>query len=277
LSVGVLLVVLLGALLHASWNLLIKAARNKELTTALVYIMAGVLAAFALPFLPAPAPASWPYLAASTVVELIYGALLAAAYRVGDLSHAYPLMRGTAPLLVAIGSVLIVGEQLAPAVWAGIAVMSCAILSLILEARAQRRSTAATGLAVLNAFVIATYTVIDGVGSRKSAAPVAYSLWLFLFIAGPWLAWATARYRRAPWSTLRRELATGCIGGACSLGSYTLALWAMTRAPIAAVAAVRETSIVFGTVLGALILRERVSWARALAVLAIACGAWIIG
>jgi drug/metabolite transporter (DMT)-like permease len=270
-------VVLLGALLHASWNLLIKAGRHKELTTALVYIVAGILSAFALPFLPSPAPASWPYLAASTVTELLYGILLAAAYRIGDLSHAYPLMRGTAPLLVAIGSVFLVGEHLAPPVWAGIAVMSCAILSLILEGRAQRRSAAATGLAVLNAFVIATYTVIDGVGSRKSTAPVAYSLWLSLFIAGPWLAWAVVRHRREPWSALPRELATGCIGGACSLASYTLALWAMTRAPIAAVSAVRETSIVFGTVLGALILRERVSWVRALAVLAIAGGACIIG
>jgi drug/metabolite transporter (DMT)-like permease len=240
-------------------------------------VMAGILSAFALPFLPRPAPASWPYLGASTVAELLYGALLAAAYRVGDLSHAYPLMRGTAPLLVAIGSVFLVGEHLAPSVWAGIAVMSCAILSLILEARTQRQSAAATAIAVLNAFVIATYTVIDGVGSRKSGAPVAYSLWLFLFIAGPWLAWVAVRYRLEPWPTLRRELVTGCIGGACSLGSYTLALWAMTRAPIAAVAAVRETSIVFGTVLGALVLRERVSWTRGLAVLAIACGVWIIG
>src|SRR5437763_917991 len=105
MSIGVLLVVLFGALLHASWNLLVKSRRNKQLATALVYAISGILSGIALPFLPSPSPASWSYLAASTLTELLYGVLLAAAYRVGDLSHAYPLMRGTAPLLVAIGSV----------------------------------------------------------------------------------------------------------------------------------------------------------------------------
>ena len=276
MSIGVLFVVLLGALLHASWNLLVKAGQNKQLSAALVYIAAGVLSALALPFMPGVAPASWPYLAASTVTELLYGALLAAAYHAGDLSHAYPLMRGSAPLLVALGSVLVVGEHLAASVWVGIAVMSCAILSLIFDARSRRQSAAATGFAVLNAFVIATYTVIDGVGSRKSGAPIAYCLWLFLFVGIGWLAWAFLRYRRERRPPLYRELAAGLIGGACSLASYALALWAMTRAPIAAVAAVRETSIVFGTLLGALILRERVTRLRALAVIAIALGAWII-
>jgi drug/metabolite transporter (DMT)-like permease len=277
MSVGVLLVVLLGALLHACWNLLVKSGRNKQLSTALVYLVSGILAGLALPFLPRPAPASWPYLAASTGTELLYGVVLAAAYRAGDLSHAYPLMRGTAPLLVAIGSSLLVGEYPARPVFIGIAVMSGAIMSLIFEARAQRQSAAASALAILNAFLIATYTVIDGVGSRESGHPVAYSLWLSLFIAVPWLVWVSVRYRAQRWRALRAELALGAIGGACSLASYTVALWAMTRAPIAAVAAVRESSIVFGTVLGALILRERVSGVRALAVVAIALGVWIIG
>jgi drug/metabolite transporter (DMT)-like permease len=153
--------------------------------------------------------------------------------------------------------------------------MSCAIFSLIFDARS-RQSAAATGLALLNAVVIAAYTVIDGIGSRKSGAPVAYSLWLFLFIGVPWLFWALLRYRREHRRPAAAEIATALIGGACSLGSYTLALWAMTRAPIAAVAAVRETSIVFGTVLGAVILREHVTWLRATAVLAIASSVWII-
>jgi drug/metabolite transporter (DMT)-like permease len=275
LSLSVLLVVLIGALLHASWNLLVKAGRDKQVTTAVVYISAGVMAGLALPFLARPAPASWPYLAASTVTELLYGIVLAAAYRVGDLSHAYPLMRGTAPLLVALGSTVLVGEHLSASLRIGVAVMSCAIISLIFDARAQPQSAAATALAILNAFLIATYTVIDGVGSRKSNAPVAYSLWLFLFIAVPWLLWMAYRTRR--WSDVRAEILPGLVGGACSLASYTVALWAMTRAPIAAVAAVRETSIVFGLVLGAIVLRERVTWIRAVAVLAIALGVWIIG
>jgi len=277
LSLGVLLVVLFGALLHASWNLLIKSGANRQATTALVYISAGALSACALPFLPRPDPASWPYLLASTLTELLYGVVLAAAYRVGDLSHAYPLMRGTAPLLVAIASTLLAGEPLPRSVGIGVAVMSTAIFSLILDARSRRQSSAATALALLNAGLIATYTVIDGVGSRKSGHAVAYSLWLSTFIAVPWLVAALERFRAQRWAVLRAELRSGVLGGACSLASYTMALWAMTRAPIAAVAAVRESSIVFGTVLGALILHERVSWVRAAAVTAIAGGVWVIG
>jgi drug/metabolite transporter (DMT)-like permease len=277
LSLGILSVVLLGALLHASWNLLVKAAHDKQAATALVYITAGVLSGLALPFFPHPAPASWPYLLASTVTELLYGIILAAAYRIGDLSHAYPLMRGTAPLLVALASTLLVGEHLSRTVWAGVAILSGAIFFLVFDARARRHSGSATALAVLNAFIIATYTVIDGVGSRKSGDPVAYSLWLSLFIAVPWVGVACLGHRARRAESLRAELLPGIVGGACSLASYTLALWAMTRAPIAAVAAVRETSIVFGTLLGALVLRERVTWVRALSVAAIAASVWVIG
>jgi drug/metabolite transporter (DMT)-like permease len=274
-----LLVVLLGAFLHASWNLLVKAGHDTRITTAIVYIVAGLLSALTLPFLTAPARASWPYLAASTVFEVLYGVLLAAAYRVGDLSHAYPLMRGTAPLLVAIGSGALIGEQLSRGVWIGVALVSGGIFSLIAEARSRGHSAAATRLALLNACAIAAYTTIDGLGVRVSGQPIAFSLWLFLLVALPWLFWFIARVRRIPAdhrARLRREIPLAALGGACSLASYTLALWAMTRAPVAAVAAVRETSIVFGMLLGALVLHERVSRVRALAAVAIAFGVWVI-
>jgi len=276
LTVGVLLVVLSGALLHASWNLLVKAGHDTRLATAGVYIGAGLIAALALPFLAAPAPASWPYLAASMAAELIYSILLVAVYRVGDLSHAYPLMRGTAPLLVAIGSGALIGEHLSRAVWLGVALVSCGIFSMIFDARSQPRSATATRLALLNAFVIAAYTTIDGLGVRVSGQPVAYTLWLFVLIGVPWMIWATVRGRAQRWAALRRQIPSAAVGGACSVASYALALWAMTRAPVAAVAAVREVSIVFGTVLGAVVLRERVTWVRALAAVAIVLGVWSI-
>jgi len=275
LSVGVLLVVLTGALLHASWNLLVKAGHDTRFATAGVYIVAGLISAVALPFLATPAPASWPYLAASMGTELIYSILLAAVYRDGDLSHAYPLMRGTAPLLVAIGSGTLLGEHLSRAVWIGVALVSCGIFAMIFEVRSQPRSTTATRLALLNAFVIAAYTTIDGLGVRVSGQPVAYSLWLFVLIGVPWLIWATAQ-GRARWAELRHQIPPAAVGGACSLASYTLALWAMTRAPVAAVAAVREVSVVFGTLLGAIVLHERVTRVRALAAVAIALGVWAI-
>src|SRR5438132_1344801 len=160
MSAGVLLAVLLGAFLHASWNVLVKAGHDTSVAVAGVYIGAGVLSAIALPFLPAPSAASWPYLAASTVVEVLYALLLAAAYRLGDLSHAYPLMRGTAPLLVAIGSGVLIGEPLSAAVYAGVALVSAGVLSMICDAHSRGHSPAATRLALLNACVIAAYTTL---------------------------------------------------------------------------------------------------------------------
>ena len=276
MSTSVLWVVLLGALLHASWNMLVKAAPDAHLATALVYIGGGLIAALALPFVPAPAPASWPYIVAASVTELGYGMVLAAAYRVGDLSHAYPLMRGAAPLLVALGSGVLIGERLSTAVWAGIALVSCGIFSMIFDAHSQGHSRTATRLALLNAVLIAAYTTIDGIGVRLSGQPVAYSLWLSLLIAAPWLIWVTIRARARRTHELRGQLVSAAIGAAFSVASYTLALWAMTRAPVAAVAAVRETALIFATALGAIVLRERVTRVRVLAAVAMALGVWVI-
>lgn len=274
MSLPVLLVVLAGALLHASWNLLVKRAGDTRIATAGVYSIAGIVSGLLLPFIPPPAPASWPYLAVATAAEVLYGVLLAAAYRAGDLSHAYPLMRGTAPLLVALGSGVLIGDHLSPTAWAGVALVSAGIFAMVLDAHSRGQSALATRLALLNAVVIATYTTIDGLGVRISGQPVAYSLWLFLLTGIPWLVWLlSAPQRRA---AVRARLGYLSVGGVCSVGSYGLALWAMTRAPVAAVAAVRESSIVFGTVLGAVVLKERVTRGRALAACAIALGVWVI-
>jgi drug/metabolite transporter (DMT)-like permease len=272
MPVNVLLVVLLGALLHASWNLLVKLGRNTHVATANVFIGSGALAAVALPFLPFPAPASWPYLAVSVAAELIYGVLLATAYRAGDLSHSYPLMRGTAPMLVAFGSVAFIGERLSGLGWAGVSLISGGILLLIFDAHFRGRSAVATRFALLTAFVIASYTTVDGVGVRLSGHAIAYAFWDFFLSGVPWLIWTALRGGAQRWVQLRRQLPFGLVGGACSLGSYAIALWAMTRAPVAAVAAVRETSIVFGMALSALVLREQVTWIRALAALAVTLG-----
>jgi drug/metabolite transporter (DMT)-like permease len=276
MPVSVLLLVLLGALLHASWNLLVKVGRNTHVAIANVFIFSGGLAAVVLPFLPAPAPESWRYLGASVVVELVYGVLLATAYRTGDLSHTYPLMRGTPPLLVALGSFALVGERLPRMGWIGVTLISGGVLLLIFDARFRGRSAAATCFALLTAFVIASYTIIDGIGVRASGHAVAYAFWNFFLTGVPWLIWTGVRGRVDRWAELRRQLPAGIVGGACSLASYAIALWAMTRAPVAAVAAIRETSIVFGVALGVLVLHERVTWICALAVIAVTLGVYAI-
>jgi drug/metabolite transporter (DMT)-like permease len=274
MTVTVLLVVLAGALMHASWNLMVKRSADTRIATAGVYIAAGVLSALVLPFIPMPAAASWPYLAVATVTEVFYGVLLAAAYRAGDLSHAYPIMRGTAPLLVALGSGVLIGDHLRAATWLGVTLVSLGIFSMVIDAHSRGYSLTATRLALMNAVLIAAYTTVDGLGVRVSGQPAAYTLWLFMLVGIPWAIWVLSRAERR--AALRGRIGYVGIGGACSAGSYGLALWAMTRAPVAAVAAVRESSIVFGTILGAVVLKERVTMGRALAACAIALGVWII-
>ncbi|TPE51499.1 EamA family transporter [Amaricoccus solimangrovi] len=272
MSLPVFAAVLLGALLHASWNAIVKAGTDKLLSTVLV---SGGSALIALPFalvLPAPAPASWPFLAASTLAQLLYFVLVATAYRAADMSLVYPLMRGGAPALVALAGALALGERIGPAGWLGVALVSLGVLAI---AGAGRAHATGRGVAIAlgNACVIATYTLIDGAGVRRSGAPVSYALWLFLANAAPFLAWALLRRGPELRAYLRAHARLGLVGGAGNLGSYGLALWAMTGAPVAVVAALRETSILFGLAIAALFLGERIGPVRLAAAALILAGA----
>lgn len=169
MPLSVFAAVLVGAALHASWNAIVKAGSDKVLSAVLV---AGGSALIALPFLfflPAPAPESWPFLAASTAVQTLYFILVALAYQATEMSLAYPLMRGSAPVLVALASILILGERIEPAGWLGIALVSGGVLAIAGAGRA-RASRSGVAFALANACVIATYTLIDGVGVRLSGA-----------------------------------------------------------------------------------------------------------
>ncbi len=272
MSAEVMLLVLLGALLHASWNVLVKSGADKLLDTALVVAGSAAIAAVVVPFLPLPALASWPMLVASGVIHLVYFSLVAAAYRAGDMSLAYPLMRGTPPLIVALASGALLGEHLGPFGWLGVALVSGGILAMAIR-RGARAHALPIGLALANAVVIATYTLVDGIGARLSGAPVAYTLWAFLLTAVLFLPFVAWQRPRALIPHLRARWRIGLGAGACTLGSYALALWAMTQAPIAAVAALRETSILFGMVLASVLLRERPTPARLAGAVAIAGGA----
>jgi len=267
------LAVLLGALLHASWNATIKSGRNTFFDTILVATGAGLIAAATLPFLPLPAPKSIPYLATSSALQIGYFLLVAAAYRTSDMSYAYPLMRGTAPLLVAAASSLLVGEPLSGPGWLGVLLISSGVLALTLAYRRAAPSLVPTAFALGNAVVIAGYTLIDGLGARLSGHVVGYTLWLSLLTGIPLLAWTAWARREAFWTYARQRWMVGLAGGFCTLGSYGLALWAMTRAPIATTAALRETSIVFGMLISAVVLKERVGLARFAAGAVIALGA----
>ncbi len=274
----VFLAVLLGAALHAGWNAIVKSGVDKMLTTVLVAAASGLVGLIALPFVAQPAPASWPFLATSATLQVAYFALVAGAYRAADLAQVYPLMRGLAPALVAIIGYLWLGDHLGPAAWAGVALISAGVLSLALGySRAPdgspRRSRAGVWLALANAGVIASYTLIDGAGARASGAPVGYAMWLFVLNALPLVAWGLIARRRALLAYARANLRPGLAGGLGNVGAYAIALWAMTKAPVAMVAALRETSILFAMAIAALLLGERLGPGRLAAAALVALGA----
>jgi len=271
----VFLAVLGAALLHASWNALLKRRGEPLLATVLVVAGAACLAAVLLPLLPAPARASWAYIAASSVVQTIYYLLLIETYRDGDVSHAYPLMRGCAPPLVALANGPLTGDRLDVGQWCAMLLICGGVLVQWFTARGTQRTAGSrtTLFALLTAGVIAAYTLIDGRGVRLSDAPAAYTLWIFL-LTGAAVCVCTLRGRTGALAAFARENPLAApLGGLATVGSYGIALWAMTRAPVAAVAALRETSILFATAIAALVLRERIGRTRLAAVALIACGA----
>jgi drug/metabolite transporter (DMT)-like permease len=271
MSLSIFCIVLFAALLHASWNAIVKRGRDTLLTTILVTGSAAILAAIGLPFLPAPAEQSWPWLAASTALQVIYYVLVARTYRLTDMSASYPLMRGCAPLMVALVGTLFIGERLAWIAWAGIALICAGILCMTRGISRQH-----LGLPLLNAGVIATYTLVDAWGARHSGAALSYTLWLFLLSGLPLPIWALCTRAAALRTYARANGYYGVVGGIGTLTSYALALWAMTVAPVAMISALRETSILFGILISAFILHERVTRQRWIAAGLIVVGAAVM-
>jgi len=264
MAVSVLVIMLCSAALSAGWNAVIKGADHKLYMTILMTGGAGLVGALALPFLPAPARAAWPFLYV----------LVAQAYRVGDLSLVYPLMRGTAPLLVALGSQVVLGERLSAATWLGVGLICGGILCLAATALGQRGRGA--GFALGNALIIAVYTSIDGLGVRLAGTPLTYALWIYLLTGLPLVGWALYQDRAGfvRYVAARRLLAG--LGGGVAVITYVTTLWAMTVAPVAVVAALRESSILFATMLSAWALKERVDVRRLVMVCAIAGGTMVL-
>jgi drug/metabolite transporter (DMT)-like permease len=272
MSAAVFLIVLFAAACHAVWNAIVKSAPDSYLTAVLVAAFAGLIGAAALPFVAAPAPASWPYLASGLALQIVYYILVASAYRAADMSQAYPLMRGTAPLIVAAVTAFWISDHLTPPAWAGVVLVSAGVLTTALGAR-HSGNLRGVSFALANAVVIAAYTVNDGIGVRQSGSPAGYTIWLCILAAVP-LVGRELLVRPAVFRTyLAANAHLGLIGGAGTLVSYGLALWAMTKAPVAVVAALRETAIVFAAAIAVFVLGERVTALRIASIGLIVCGA----
>jgi phosphonate utilization associated putative membrane protein len=258
----VVLAVLCGALLHASWNALIKSSGDKAVDTALVHFLAALLALPVLLWVGFPARAAWPFIAASLVIHIGYYIALVGAYRHGDLGLTYPIMRGFAPLLVALASTTFIAEAPSAIAWIGILgiTLGVALVGLAHPGETLHHRKALM-FAFANAAIIALYTVIDGIGVRASGEALRYVMALFVLdgIAYPLGVWLnrSAASRREVVAYARGRWPLALLGGAASIGSYSIALWAMTRAPVASVAALRETSVLFAALFGAVLLKER--------------------
>ena len=268
LTLPIAAAVLGAALLHAAWNTLIKASADKELDTYAVAAACGLIAALLLPFLPAPARASWPWLAGSATVHILAFVFLAGAYRYGELSYVYPVMRGGGPMIVAASGAAVFGETLSGGQWLGVLLVCGGIVAFASGAHDRR----ATLFALANAAVIGTYTLIDAQGVRASGAAASYTLWFFAANAIVIAALGMLRRGSAVPRYLGQNWRRALLGGACSVGAYAIALWAMTRAPVALVAVLRETSVIFAAVLAALVLKEKLTRRRLFATGAVLAG-----
>ena len=235
---------------------MIKSSRNVLFDMTLVVFLAGVVTAPLMPMVPLPAPAAWPYIIASMVLHLGYYVALVGAYRAGDLSHGYPIMRGIAPLIVSICALAWLGEAPTPTVWLGVLLICGGVLSLGFVGFRWAESRRSLGWALANACIIASYTLVDAAGVRVAGRPESYVVWLFTLDALPFSLLILFLKKQELISYARRYWLRGLAGGALSAAAYGVVLWAMTRAPVAAVAALRETSVIFAALIGAWLLKE---------------------
>ncbi|HEY4142307.1 MAG TPA: DMT family transporter [Pseudolabrys sp.] len=267
--------VLVGALAHASWNALIKGVALDPLsTTTLICIGSAIVSLALLPFVGNPAWASWPWLLASLAIHLVYFAALAEAYRAGDLGQVYPIARGSAPLMTAAATTLLIGEKLPLLGWIGIVVLVSGVFLLSLKggrdiAKIDRR---AVGYALLTAASICAYTVVDGIGARVSGNSLGYVLWLFITTPLVVVTYALYRDGACIMPAMAGYWRRGLFGGAFQIVSYGIVLWAMTLVPIAVVATLRETSVLFGAAIAVVVLKEPLRPVRIVAAVLIVCG-----
>ncbi len=274
----VFLAVLFAALCHAGWNALIKVGLDPLSSTTLISIGSGVVAVALLPLVGLPAWAAWPWLLASVVIHLVYFAALIESYRTGDLGQVYPIARGSAPLMTATATTFIVGEKLSLVGWAGIVALVAGVF--LLSARGGRElakiDRRAVGFALMTALTICTYSVVDGIGARLAVNPNAYAMWMFVGIALVMVPYALYRDGRDVIPAMRFYWRRGFAGGALQVLSYGTVLWAMTLAPIAIVATLRETSVLFGAAIAVVVLKEPLRAVRIAAALLIVCGLVLI-
>jgi drug/metabolite transporter (DMT)-like permease len=271
--------VLFAALLHASWNAMLHSNDDRFLSMTWMSIAIGAVATFVILFTPRPAHAAWPYLIASGLVHIVYNVTLVRSYRRNDLALAYPIARGSSPLLVTLGAALFAHEAIGPLHVLGIVMISGGIVAIALQG--QHVSRAGVLAALTTGVTIALYTVIDGIGVRLSGGEaLAYTAWMFMFYWLMPLLFVARRGSAALWAPLRAApmtVGSSLIGGLVSIAAYGIVIWALQSGAMGMVSALRETSVVFAVLIGRVFLREAVSRKRWLACVIVAGGAVCLG
>ena len=270
LSLTVTFAVIAAAVTHAVWNAIAHGIKDQTLAFALIGV-GGIAVGIPLVIVAAmPRGDCWPYLLGSVAIHVFYNLLLMQCYRLGEFSQVYPLARGTSPLVVTILAAIFIHEHLTLPQVAGVLVVSAGLATLVLAGR--RPGRAAFAAAVGTGLTIAAYTTVDGVGVRLSGSPVGYIGWLMVLESLCVPMFAVFRRRDVLLKQPKRILLAGLAAGALSVLAYGLVLWAQTRGALAPIAALRETSVIFGAIIGTLIFREPFGRSRIAATVLVATG-----
>ncbi|HEY7012850.1 MAG TPA: DMT family transporter [Streptosporangiaceae bacterium] len=276
ITVPIVLIVIGAGALHAIWNAIAKYLDDRLAAFALIGIASTLGGAAVLALTGLPRGAAVPFAIASALIHIGYELALMNSYRLGAFNQVYPIARGTSPLVVALGAYVLAGERLSPVALAGVAVLGAGLASLALSSgRLTRSELPAVTTAVITGLVIAGYTVVDGLGVRRAGDPYAYAGLLFLLMGPVMPAVALWRRPRLEWLT-GSAAGKGLLAGALSLVAYGTVLWAQTRAPLAEVAAIRETSVVFAALIGMRLFAERFGARRVAAAALVAAGILLI-
>ena len=266
MELHVFLAVLAAAMMHAGWNAVVKGGSDPFRSVTQVSLFSGSIALCLLPFVNVPALEVWPWLAASAAIHTLYRFMLIGAYRAGDMAQVYPIMRGAAPLMTVIATALLIGERVSAVGFAAIAALSLGVFLMSLRGgQVGGFERHAVGMALLSAASTCGYTLADGIGARVNGSGPGYALWMFVLNGATMQSIAFAMRGRKAYDDLRMQWPVMAGAGVMSMTAYFIVIWAMTQAPIALVAALRETSVLFGSVIAMVVLKEVMTGWRALA------------
>jgi len=269
--------VLLAALLHASWNAMAKSGGTPQFSIASYRFVNAIWCLPLLFFFPLPLAASWPMLLASTIIHTAYYYTLSKSYRSGDLSQVYPLFRGLAPVLVVLGAALMANEYLSAGAMLGIGLVSAGLISITFAGGALGKIPGpALRWGLATSVLIAAYTVADGMGVRAAGNPFSYILWLFIFEPIPIGLWLLATDRAGWFGYMRAKPGKITAGALAAATAYAMVIYAMSVAPMALVSSLRETSVIFAALIGTLMFREPFGRQRIIAAILVCLGVVLI-